>query len=90
MNGIMETLIKYYIHASVNHAGKLYGYGDVHTNTIEGFWGIFKRGIIGIYNKVSKKHLQKYVNEFVFRYNTKEKFVKPKDLIYFCIEWNED
>lgn len=88
---------KYYIHASVNHAGKLYGYGDVHTNTIEGFWGIFKRGIIGIYNKVSKKHLQKYVDEFVFRYNTRkicetqrfnlflyrmERRLKYEDLIY--------
>ncbi len=41
------------------------------TNTIEGFWGIFKRGIIGIYNWVSRKHLQNYCEEFVFRYNTR-------------------
>ncbi len=61
-----------YIHRNVNHGGKLYGYGEVYTNTIEGFWGIFKRGMIAIYNKVSKKHLQKYVDEFVFRYNTRK------------------
>jgi len=43
----------------------------VYTNTIEGFWSILKRGIFGVYHFTSKKHLQLYVDEFVFRYNTR-------------------
>ena len=45
--------------------------GRIHTNTIEGFWSILKRGIVGIYHFTSRKHIQKYVDEFVFRYNTR-------------------
>lgn len=43
----------------------------MHTNTIEGFWSILKRGIFGVYHFTSKKHLQLYVDEFVFRYNSR-------------------
>ena len=46
--------------------------GDVHTNTIKGYFSILKRGINGIYQHVSKKHLQKYLQGFDFRYNTKK------------------
>jgi transposase len=41
----------------------------VHTNTIEGFWSLMKRGIDGVYHAVSAKHLQMYVDEYAFRYN---------------------
>jgi transposase len=43
--------------------------GDVHTNTIEGFWSLVKRGLDGVFHGVSKKHLQGYLNEYVWRYN---------------------
>ncbi|MCK5270232.1 MAG: transposase [Sedimentisphaerales bacterium] len=46
--------------------------GDVHTNMIEGCFSILKRGINGIYQHVSKKHLQRYLQEFDFRYNTRK------------------
>jgi len=65
-------LARIYDHAIVKHSIGEYVRDDVHTNTIEGFWSLLKRGIIGIYHFVSKKHLQNYVDEFVFRYNTRE------------------
>lgn len=60
-----------YNHLFVKHNAKEYVNGKIHTNNIEGFWTILKRGIIGIYHFISKKHLQKYIDEFVFRFNTK-------------------
>ena len=56
-------------HETVNHAAKEYARGDVTTNTVEGYFGILKRGIHGIYQHVSPEHLNRYVNEFSFRYN---------------------
>lgn len=61
-----------YDHSVVKHNQGEYVNGRIHTNTIEGFWSLLKRGIFGIYHFTSKKHLQKYVDEFVFRYNTRE------------------
>ena len=58
-----------YPHKAVHHAAKQYVVGAVHTNTIEGFWSIFKRGIVGSFHKVSAKYMPLYVAEFQFRYN---------------------
>lgn len=58
-------------HKFVKHGSGQYVNDRVHTNTIEGFWSLLKRGIVGIYHFTSVKHLQKYVDEFVFRYNTR-------------------
>jgi hypothetical protein len=65
-------LAKIYDHSIVKHSQGEFVKGDTHTNTIEGFWSLLKRGIIGIYHFVSKKHLQNYLDEFVFRYNTRK------------------
>ncbi len=46
--------------------------GDAHTNTVEGFWSLVKRGIGGVYHSVSAKHLQGYLNEYAWRYNQRE------------------
>ncbi len=46
--------------------------GDIHVNTIEGFWSHLKRGIKSTHASVSRQHLQKYVDEFAFRYNNRE------------------
>jgi len=58
-----------YQHHRINHTAKVYVSGDVHTNTIEGFWSLLKRGISGVYHAVSEKYLQSYLNEYCFRYN---------------------
>jgi len=67
------NLSKYgYKHDSVKHGASNYvTAGDIHTNTIEGFWSILKRGIYGVYRVVSKKYLQAYVDEYAFRYNNR-------------------
>ena len=59
-------------HRRIRHAEKIYVSGDVHTNTIEGFWSLTKRGIGGVYHAVSKKHLQGYLNEYAWRYNHRD------------------
>jgi transposase len=58
-----------YQHRRINHSAGIYVMGDIHTNTIEGFWSLVKRGIGGVYHSVSKKYLQTYLNEYSFRYN---------------------
>jgi len=58
-------------HLTINHSIS-YAQGAIHTNTIEGFWALLKRGIIGQYHKVSLSYLQKYVDEFAFRYNNRK------------------
>ena len=58
-------------HETVDHANGQYVIGAVHTNTIEGFWSLIKRGMVGTFHKVSKKYLPLYVAEFQFRYNNR-------------------
>lgn len=60
---------KFANYATVNHSIGEYVRGDVHTNTIEGYFSILKRGIIGTYHHVSPQHLKRYLAEFDFRYN---------------------
>jgi transposase len=58
-----------YTHRRIHHATKVYVMGDIHTNTIEGFWSLIKRGIGGVYHSVSEKFLQSYLDEYSFRYS---------------------
>ena len=60
-----------YRHGAVNHSANRYVIGALHTNTIEGFWSLIKRGVMGSYHKVSRKYLPLYVAEFQFRYNNR-------------------
>ena len=56
-------------HRVINHNAKQYVNGNIHTNTIDGFWSLVKGGIGGVYKHVSPDYLQTYVNEYSFRYN---------------------
>ncbi len=67
-----NALKENYNHIVVNHGQGEYVRGAFHTNTIEGFWSLLKRGIYGIYHQVSPKHLNRYCSEFAGRYNTRE------------------
>ncbi len=75
-----------YKHKTVNHSGREYVKGAVHTNGIESFWAVLKRGYMGIYYWMSPKHLQRYVNEFATRQNmrsmgTLERMVKTLQMM---------
>ncbi len=59
-------------HEVVNHSAGEYSRGNAHTNTIEGFFSILKRGLVGTFHHVGEQHLQRYVHEFDFRYNTRK------------------
>jgi transposase len=61
-----------YDHRRINHSQGVYVMGDVHTQTIEGFWSLVKRGLGGVYHSVSRKYLQNYLNEYSFRYNHRD------------------
>jgi transposase len=58
-----------YHHRRINHSARVYVSGDVHTNTIEGFFGLFKTGVRGTHHAISKRWLPTYLNEWVWRYN---------------------
>lgn len=76
-NGAYNTVSegRRYIHYRVNHS-KSYAVGNAHTNTIEGFWSLVKRGIAGVYYQVGAEYLQSYLNEYSFRYN-RRKIMRP-------------
>lgn len=63
-----------YEHKQITHSLKVYVMGDIHTNTIDGFWGNTKNGISGVYHHVSAKYLENYLNEYGFRYNHRNDF----------------
>ncbi len=69
---VYSVLEAFHDHKTVNHAAKEYVRGEVHTNTLEGYWSMLKRGINGTYIHVSSKHLQKYLWEFEFRYTLRK------------------
>lgn len=56
-------------HTTVNHSRNEWARGNVHTNTVEGFFSLLKRGIIGTFHHIGTEHLEKYCNEFAFRYS---------------------
>lgn len=76
----MNKAVPYY---SVKHTLKEYVKGDIHTNTIENFWAILKRGIMGQFHWISKKYLNAYINEFCYRYNARK--LKTEATLYNII-----
>ena len=74
-------LDKTYTHHRIQHAAGVYVKGDVHTQTIEGFWSLVQNGIRGVYHSVSKKYSQTYLNEYAFRYNRRD----SGNLIFYAI-----
>jgi transposase-like protein len=67
-----DPIHKRYLHRRINHSAKVYVRGDIHTQQIEGFFGLFKTGVRGAHHAVSYKWLQGYLNEWTWRYNRRE------------------
>lgn len=67
-----NNLSRYYVHERVRHSLGQYVIGNAHTNTIENFWSLFKRGFIGKYHPLSSKYLNRYLDEFCFRQNNRD------------------
>ena len=67
-----SNLSENFNHQWVNHSKKQYTKGGISVNSIESFWTYPKRGIYGTYHQISRKHAQKYMDEFAFRYNTRK------------------
>ena len=82
-----KSLGKQYTHDTVKHALQVYVSGEVHTNTIESFWSVLKRGLYGIYHQVSEKHLERYLDEFSARFN--ERDLGSEDKIRLFLEQSE-
>ena len=84
-----------YDHEIVNHGAEEYANGNIFTNSIEGFWSHFRRMISGCYYDVSDEHLQSYIDEAVYRWNTRkmsesERFAQMFDKSIGCVRrWSE-
>ena len=59
-------------HETVNHSEEVWVVGDVHTNSVEGVWSLFKRSLIGAFHKMSAKHMDRYLEEFEWRFNNRD------------------
>ena len=79
--GTAAGCIESHAHETVRHIAKEWVRGDVHTGTIDGYWGLLKRGIIGSFHQVSIKHLHRYLSEFQFRWNNR----KAQDIFMLVI-----
>ncbi len=78
--GVYRKVVKvgYSKHDSVRHSRKQYVKGNIHTNSIESFWALFKRNYHGTYHNMSKKHLQRYIDEIAFRFNNRAENLAEK------------
>jgi hypothetical protein len=68
-------------HETVRHSANEWVNGNVHTNSIESFWGMFERALMGAYHKLSIKHLDAYLRELEFRYNNRKNQFMFRDLL---------
>lgn len=95
---VYNKLHKTYTHDNVKHSLNIYVDGNVHTNTIENFWSVLKRGLYGIYHQVSDKHVSRYLDEYAARFNTRtlssqerfEKFLVDSESVLTYNELTKD
>ena len=81
---ICGWILRRLAHKSVNHTQTYVAPGNVHTNGVENVWSLFKRGIMGIFHKVSEKYLPLYLDEFAFRFNNRDEFDLMDKVLEAC------
>jgi transposase-like protein len=81
-----DLLLRGYAHKAVNHSTHEYVRADVHTNTVEGVWSLFKRSVVGSYHQLSTKHLPAYLDEAAFRYNNRKNPFLFRDTVLKLLE----
>jgi len=69
---VYKELKRSYTHDSITHALSIYVEGGIHTNTIMNFWSVLKRGIYGVCHQFSEKHLERYLDEYSAKFNTRK------------------
>ena len=69
----------------LNNEKKIRRIGKYHTNTIDGFWGLLKRAVMGQYHRITERHLQDYINEIAFKYNHRNNPNRLDVLINNCL-----
>ena len=79
-----KRLGRTYPHEIVNHSKKEYVRGNIHTNNIESFWSVLKRGVVGTFHQVSKDYLPLYLAEFSYRHNNRNNADIFADVIAEC------
>ena len=82
-----KQLKKTYKHDNVKHSLSIYVEGQVHTNTIENFWSVLKRGLYGVYHQVSDKHISRYLDEYAARFNNRK--LTANERFNFFLEGSE-
>jgi transposase-like protein len=80
--GAYKSVAKTHQHDKVNHSAEEWVRGQVHTNTVESAWSLFKRSIVGAYHKISTKHLDAYLDEFEWRFNNRENPFLFRDTLF--------
>ncbi len=73
-------------HETVNHSAGEYVRADVHTNTVESVWSLFKRSIVGTYHQISKKHMPKYLDEQAWRFDNRRNEYLFRDTLLKLLE----
>jgi hypothetical protein len=79
-----KPLRREFDHAVINHSAGVYVEGNIHTNTIEGFFGNLKTGMRGTYKQVSRKWLQSYLDEYAWRYN--QRFRGQRSMFHLLVD----
>jgi transposase len=89
-NAYVGIATRYKGHRRIKHSARIYVDGDCHTQTVEGFFGLFKNGVRGVYHSISVQYLQNYLDEYAFRYNRRHSRTPMFFAMLDCVRKNQN